>query len=242
MPALYIDSLEHFLDVNPEQLLGRLTAGLAREGFDTTTLSTFSWQHEIVELQTAFRQLLDLLPLATCWSILLEYVLPIVGQRVDCVLLSDDMIYVIEYKSGTTVSAHAALRQAQDYALNLLDFHEASRGRTAVPIATGSFKTFLPLDIASEHQGAAVPLVDLAKTIVQGHEVWSGKITPFDPNDWNNSRYFPVPTIVQAASAIYDDHNVKDLAHSRAGTENLETTQRPWPNWCGTPGYMAPRS
>ena len=42
MPALYIDSLRDFLDINPEQLLGKLTKGLAEEGFDTTTLTTFS--------------------------------------------------------------------------------------------------------------------------------------------------------------------------------------------------------
>ena len=92
MPALYIDLLAGFLDINPEQLLGRLTSGLAKEGFDTTTLNTFSWQREITELQAAFHQLLDLFPPATQWTILLEYVLPIVGQRVDCVLLADDVI------------------------------------------------------------------------------------------------------------------------------------------------------
>ena len=40
-----------FSRVNPEQLLGTLTAGLAKEGFDTSTLTTLSWQQEIRGLQ-----------------------------------------------------------------------------------------------------------------------------------------------------------------------------------------------
>jgi|SRR5712692_7066594 len=226
MPALYIARLGDFLDVNPEQLLGKLTGGLAKEGFDTTKLTTFSWQSEITELQEAFRQVPSLLPPSARWSILLEYVLPIVGQRVDCVLLADDMIYVIEYKGGSSASARAALQQAQEYALNLVDFHEESRGRTAIPIAVGAFKTSIPLDLRSEHQGAAVSPAEFPDTVVRSYRGWSARRTPIVASDWNNSRYFPVPTIIQAASAIYREHDVKDLAHSRAGVDNLETTQR----------------
>lgn len=103
----------------PEQHSG-LSGGLAKEGFDTNVLTTLSWQKEIAELQMVFRQLADLLVPAKKWAVLLEYVSPIVGQRMDCVLLADDMIYVIEYKGGTSSTAQAALQQAQDYALNPL--------------------------------------------------------------------------------------------------------------------------
>ncbi len=226
MPALYIEPLRDFLNINPDQLLGRLTSGLAREGFDTTALTTFSWQRQIAELQETFRRLLDLLPSSGQWPILFEYVLPIVGQRVDCILLADDMIFVIEYKGGSSASARAALQQAQEYALNLIDFHEASRNRTAIPIAVGAFKTSIPLNIAAEHQGAAVCLGELPDVILRSYETWGGRTTWIERCEWNNSRYFPVPTIIQAASAVYRDHDVKDLAHSRAGTENLETTQK----------------
>jgi len=114
MPALYLAPLPDFPSIKPEQLLGALTSGLANEGFDTTTRTTFSWQQEIVQLQDAFQRLLMNFPQASGWSVLLEYVLPIVGLRVDCVLLADDLIYVIEYKGGTSATSRAALRQAQE--------------------------------------------------------------------------------------------------------------------------------
>ena len=152
--------------------------------------------------------------------------LPIVGQRVDCVLLADDLIYAIEYKGGTSASARSALQQAQEYALNLVDFHEASRRRTAIPIAVGKFKTSMPLDVTSEHQGTAVSPTEFPDAIFRSYRIWGGKGTLIKAMEWNDSRYFPVPTIVQAASAIYSNHNVRDLACSRAGTDNLEATQK----------------
>jgi DUF2075 family protein len=220
-----MDSLEKFIDFNPERLLGTLTAALAREGFDSTTSNTFSWQTEIAELQTAFRSLIELLPAASSWPILLEYVLPIIGQRVDCVVLADDLIYVIEYKGGNSTSAHSALRQAQAYALNLVDFHEASRHRIAVPIAVGAFKTVIPFDVARKNRGCAVTPAGLPATIQCIHENRIIAGDSIENEAWNNSRYFPVPTIIEAASAIFGDHDVKDLAYSRAGRDNLEATQ-----------------
>ena len=225
LPALYLAPLQEFLTINATELLGTLTGGLANEGFDTTTDTTFSWKSEIADLQTAFGQLLDLNPTAVSWTVLFEYVLPVSGKRMDCVLIADDVIYVIEYKGGSSTSAIAALRQAQDYALNLSDFHEESRGRIVVPIAVGLFKTLIPLDRVSEKQGAAVSAAELSRTVLDSHKIWSAKLPLIEPGRWNASRYFPIPTIIEAASEIYNDHDVKELARSRSGSANLEATQ-----------------
>ncbi len=98
MPALYVDHLQGFVANDAEQLLGRLTVRLAEEGFPSTTDNTFSWMQEIAELQAAFRGLIELVPRSKNWRLLLEYVLPVVGQRVDCILLANSIIFVIEYK------------------------------------------------------------------------------------------------------------------------------------------------
>ena len=226
MPALYIDALPNFVTINVDELLGKLTTGLAREGFDTTPATTFSWLREIRELQRAFRELIQVEPAALKWAVLFEYILPVVGQRIDCVLLANDVIYVIEYKSGSSSSARGALGQAQDYALNLLDFHEGSKDRVAVPIAVGTFSKCISLNISSQHQGAAVDATSLATTIVRCQAAWAGQGFDLDPKAWDTSRYFPIPTIIEAASAIYRNHDVRNLARSKSGSENLETTQQ----------------
>ncbi len=226
MPALYVDHLRGFVGNDAEQLLGRLTRRLAEEGFPSTTDNTFSWVQEIAELQAAFRHVIELLPQSANWRILLEYVLPVVGQRVDCILLANEIIFVIEYKGGSSSSARSALRQAQDYALNLADFHEASRNRTIVPIAVGTFRTPIPFQLSSPLQGAATAAAGLPLVIVRSFSDSGGVSTILDHEVWEHSRYFPVPGIIQAASAIFQNHDVKDLAHSRAGAENLEVTQK----------------
>lgn len=225
MPALYSSSIQEFVNANPQLLLGALTGGLADEGFDATKLTTFSWQQEISELQTALQELTASLEAATGWTILLEYVLPIVGQRLDCVIIADDLIFVIEYKGGNPAGARAALRQAQEYALNLADFHEESRGRTVIPIAVGSFKTVVSIDPLSAIEGAAVTPSHLPASIVEAFNFWGSKLKSISASDWNTSRYFPVPTIIEAASAVYGNHDVKNLAYSRSGNDNLESTQ-----------------
>lgn len=202
-----------------------MTNGLAEEGFPSTPDNTFSWVQEITELQAAFRHVIELAPQSDRWRILLEYVLPVVGQRVDCILLANDLIFVIEYEGGSSSSVRTALRQAQDYALNLADFHEASRHRKIIPIAVGAFKTSMPFDVSSAVQGTAVAPVGLADVIVRNYKDYGAKTSAIDPNMWEKSRYFPVPGIIQAASAIFKNHDVKNLAHSRAGIDNREITQ-----------------
>jgi len=226
VPAAYIGRVEDFVGVHPDQLLGRLTTGLAEERFDTNPATTFSWKSEIAQLQKALCELVEFRPNASQWSVLLEYVLPGIGQRVDCILLASDLIYVIEYKSGGTATARAALKQAQEYALNLVDFHEESRHRIAIPIALGQFKSYIQLDVTSIRHGAAVCPGKLSDTILRSFEVSGGRDRAIDAPLWNTSRYFPVPTIIQAASAVYAGHDIRDLAHNRAGADNLETTQK----------------
>ncbi len=226
MGALYLEQLDVFVSTNPSQILGSLTGGLARAGFATTVGNTLSWQSEIAELQDSFLQLFEIVPESSHWHILLEYVLPIVGQRIDCVLLAGDLFYVLEYKGGTSTSASAALQQAQQYALSLVDFHEASRGRTAIPIGVGAFKKDIPFDFSEPQRGAALPSAILFEVIAQVQTRLGGKTNTIDADEWNTSRYFPVPTIIQAASSIYADHDIRELAHSRAGNDNLDVTQR----------------
>lgn len=225
MPALYCAPLGAFVATDRERLLGVLTHGLAQEGFDTTTSNTFSWHQEIQDLQEAFRELASRAPDAESWAVLLEYVLPVVGLRIDCILLAGDIIYVIEYKGGASTTSRAALQQAQDYASNLADFHEESRKHMAIPIALGHFKTEIGKNETVPTHGAAVSPTGLPALILEIQQACANRVAPLDPDRWQNSRYFPVPTIIEAASAIYEDHDVKDLAFSRSGTDNLGKTQ-----------------
>jgi hypothetical protein len=49
-------------------------------------------------------------------------------------------------------------------------------------------------------------------------------VPAIDVADWLNSGYQPTPTIVEAAQALYQDHDVKEIARSDAGAQNLGAT------------------
>jgi hypothetical protein len=225
MPSLYSATLPEFAATASSSILGVLTSGLAREGFDTSVQTTLSWEEQVAHLQVALSHLIADLPSSRNWTILLEYILPVLHKRLERVLLSDSVIYVIEYKGGQSTTSRAALQQAQDYCLNLCDFHEASRGQVVIPIAVGRFKTAIPADMTSYRSGVALSTVELSGSIRALDAKWSRHGVSIDATAWEHSRYFPVPTIIEAATSIYRNHDVKEIAQSRAGSDDLETTQ-----------------
>jgi hypothetical protein len=66
--------------------------------------------------------------------IFLEFAIPRMGKRADAIIISDGLIFVIEYKVGADEYQQNAIDQVLDYALDLKNFHEGSRTRTLVPI------------------------------------------------------------------------------------------------------------
>lgn len=227
MPALYRTSVGAMGAASPLEILGHLSAGLTREGFDVNRATAESWLDEVARLCRAFARLCSARPVAADWPILLEYVIPMIGERIDCVLLSPAAIFVIEFKAGASATAGGALRQAQSYSLNLTDFHEESRGRLVVPLALGQFRTSVEFDPAAPARGATVTEDGLSAVVlgVVDRDLSAGESAAVNFQSWERSRYFPVPTIIEAVSNIYRNNKIEEIAHSRAGIENLTATQ-----------------
>jgi hypothetical protein len=72
--------------------------------------------------------------------------------------------------------------------------------------------------------GGVVAPGEFASRLLETLESLGGPTTDLDPARWDGSRYFAVPTLVEAAANILDHHDVRELSHSRAGKDNLEAT------------------
>ncbi|NLB28336.1 MAG: hypothetical protein GX819_05260, partial [Clostridiaceae bacterium] len=46
----------------------------------------------------------------------------------------------------------------------------------------------------------------------------------FDPSEWLNASYSPTPTIIEAAQALYQGHQVEDISRNDASAFNLSQT------------------
>lgn len=206
--------------------LGALAEGSAGRGFDTASLQVDAWKVQLTQLHAALQSLTSRHADASEWHLFLEYEIPRRQKRIDVVLLSPGVVFVIECKVGTPTVERAALWQAEDYALDLRDFHERCAGMRIVPIlwATGgAFPTTL-------HEGTGLPTYAVGRlglADVLAAEA-SNRSAPsddsWDPAGWDHAAYQPTPSIIQATKHLFARHTVANLSHHYA--DNLDATVR----------------
>jgi hypothetical protein len=129
--AHYINSIKNFLSEDTERIVGELTTAAAESGFyQQKSQQTLSWGVEIDIL----KENLSKISQALDWWLLLEYPIPRRGKRVDAILLANDLIFVIEFKSGSDTYFKEDLIQVEDYALDIRDFHSLSHESKIIPM------------------------------------------------------------------------------------------------------------
>lgn len=230
MPTFYREFLPTFLADDAERILGQLVGGSASLGFaDLKQKQTKAWQKEIVVLKTAAAALASV-PGSASWALLLEYPIPRRQKRIDAVLLAADVIFCLEFKTEDKAHSRQAQQQAEDYALDLRDFHEQSRGRRIVPIMVALKAESVEGKRSVQTDDPVRPVVlacarDLGQCIASAFQSESRLGHPsIDATAWDLSAYRPVPTIIEAAEALFAGHNVREIAHSHAGAINLTLT------------------
>jgi len=89
MPAYYRATISEFLKTDPNNILGRLQAAYAADGFSSQySKQTLAWESVIPLFKEQFRSLIQSQPAAEAWTIILEYPLYRLRRRIDAVLLT----------------------------------------------------------------------------------------------------------------------------------------------------------
>ena len=221
MPGKYIINIKEFLNTENETIIGHLSLGI--NNHKLLKQQRTSWNNQISHMKDIFKNL------DGKWIIILEYPIPRRSKRVDIILIANDVIYVIEYKDKEIRYNQDAIRQVEDYALDIRDFHKESDSRTIVPIVWASDGGNKDNSYVLETDFVKNTLfsnnVNLYATIKTSFEYFTNTNNPFiDSEKWNNSEYLPTPTIVEAAQHLFAGQNVRDISHSHAGSENLTET------------------
>jgi hypothetical protein len=227
MPAYYQSGLGAFVSENPSNILWKLAQANAAVRFPLTSQAIEAWHGQLPFLTAGISELLRTRPEAKNWSILLEYPIPIIGKRIDAVVLAHNVIVVIETKTG--VSPTSAARQVDDYALNLACFHEGSTDRTIVPlvvsdapVAAHSTRTEFHTFIETCRISSTSELGRILESITLDY-VRLGE-PEIDAEKWNQGRFRPIPPIIDAAVALYSEMDVFEIGHACAAREDLEKT------------------
>lgn len=228
-PYGFAGSLAKFLRTPPDQLVGALSNQAATRHLTgaVENQQIAAWRESLTWLSEAAARLLTSYPPSNRWTVALEYEIPRRGSRIDVVLLADDLIFVLEFKSKKI--DEQARKQAEDYGLELFDFHEASQARRILPIACGAASNEdLQLLDADLGVGACstCPPEGLVATLLDLHGAHhQSERTVIDAAEWLSAPYHPTPTIIEAARALYAGHAVRELSQSEASAEHLRRTQ-----------------
>lgn len=228
MPAYYARHVGEFLSESDTSILGMLAQANAEAKFLQLESSAIeAWRSQFEILRRTLWSITESLPASTDWGLLLEFPIPRRQRRIDLVLLARDVVFVVEFK--TAKPDKTAFRQVEDYALDLADFHAPCRTAVLVPIVVApgaSTEGELSLRDHSLVKGViACAPGDLADILERNFALYSsGNSSPIELNSWDSGVYRPVPSIIEAAMAIFSGMEVREIAHAHADAHNLTST------------------
>lgn len=216
MRAYYSAPLSDFLQQSTNEILGIIHTN--DSSAETTIQQSNTWETEVTILKDQLRNLPD-------GRIIFEYTIPRMGKRVDVVVLTHNIVFLLEFKCGDTEYRQSTYDQVYDYALDLRNFQKESHDKLLVPMMI-STRAPRYQNILTERDRIIEPIRCNAQNlgIAIEHIANQYEEPSFDYKAWEDSEYLPTPTIVEAAQALYRGHNVHDITRSDAGAENLTIT------------------
>lgn len=221
----YYSDIRSFLRESVEEIFGKLSMN---DEYDTAATQKFAWEEEINTMKDVLKTYQN----EQGW-ILFEYTIPRIGKRIDVVLLLRERIFAIEFKAGQEDIMHADVDQVLDYALDLKNFHQGSAERMIAPILVPTENNEVSTTCTLSHYDDGVYEPMIANKVALG-EVLKRVLEQDIPHkeykvalkDWVRSRYEPTPTIVEAASALYNQHSVEEITRHEAEGEQLDRTTK----------------
>lgn len=222
----HASSVGEFISIAEDTLIGRLTSAVASTDVPSQrTAQIEAWGREIWLLKQQLSS-----PEFDQWYIILEYEIPRRSRRPDVILLNSSTVFVIEFKMGARNFDSTSRWQVTSYARDLQDFHAESHGRSIVPVlcatdAQGGLTDFR--DSIGQERGVNIVVktngVSLGSYLRQFQSTDDQTVAgPIVPKQWMDSPYRPTPTIIDAATLLYEGHGVRELSHRHA--YNLDQT------------------
>ena len=223
MTAYYQAPTETFLAEDLDKILSKLLQSDSASGFSQVSQRQIgSWRLTIPGLKKAISESGKR---GAINGVVLEYRIPRREKRIDCALVCGKEAIVIEFKAGSSTESEIAVSQVVDYALDLRNYHKASHDLSihAIVCATeflGSrdLSAEAPLGIASL---SLCGLPNLASVIDQVVSSPGGGLTA---KEWADSRYAPIPGILDAVGLMFARNDAREINECLASSDTIEAT------------------
>lgn len=214
--SYYYNTIGLFLKENPDTIIGQLT----KKSFHNSDEQIEAWINQVNHLQEKLTE-------ANCTgNIIFEYDIIRLGKRIDVILLIKHMVFSLEFKNGAKLYSARDAEQAEDYALDLKNFHKESEDLYVCPILVATDAPAYDKNKIGSYTDKQIMLQRVNKdtmmsTIKEIYEKY-GSEESIDFEAWYNSPYCPTPTIIEAATEAYINHTVEDITRSEAGKHNVD--------------------
>lgn len=216
--SYYHNIIQNFTSTSSEEIFGVLTQA---HQFALEERQKNAWLKQIQILKNSFAEFEE-------GHLFFEFSIPRMGKRVDNILIIKNLIFVIEFKVGEKEYSSYAKTQTIDYCLDLLNFHAESYNRKVIPVLVATQADEKEIDwseVINLEEVVCCNELNLKETIEQIIQQYAG-LERIDAMSWLNSIYKPTPTIIEAAQALYQGHQVEEISRSDAGAINLELTSK----------------
>jgi hypothetical protein len=119
--------------------------------FDSTYNQNKAWEQQIVILKSALHDFTG--------TLFFEFSIPRMGKAVDCLLIIENVVFVVEFKVGENEYLNYNIDQVWDYALDLKNFHKPSHTAVIVPmlVATEAKDSFINIISTSHDDNLILP-------------------------------------------------------------------------------------
>lgn len=141
------------------------------------------------------------------FGIIFEYALPYEsGRRPDVLLVSEEQVFVLEFKMKSSFLPED-IDQVASYARDIREYHYESRNKEIIPVLVLT-KLFNEAPTELPNGVITISANYLPKLI---NKKSFDKVTPCDLNCWMNSKYEPLPTIVDAAKMFMKNEELPNI-------------------------------
>ncbi len=234
MASFYCGSVQEFLAEKPEHVLARLSVEYANRGYTAQYADqTLTWQRDLQHLRKSLGECVAESESARLWGLLLEFSIPRKELRIDIVLLIRNSVVVIEAKTGSVASD--AKRQVEEYALLLHYFHKATSKSRVLPVIVSN--DFVERHLHDTSWGNSYPQMAsywVAPAVRTSWSQFTGLLMgvaglggeQVSSHAWNDSPYFPVPSIIEAALSLRSGLAIREIAQSEASEHEIESVRQ----------------
>ena len=173
-----------------------------------------AWDDSIPPLQNEVGEILDADRASPDYSTILEYSLPMESRRTDVIFLAKGAVVVLELK-GKQKPSQADIDQAAAYVRDLRCYHQECAARPVLAFCV----PMKARGLLGRQNDVIIMSPDEVDRFIE-ELPQDPALPPLAPQDFlSESAYRPLPTLVQAARELFNNHDIRPIHRARAATD-----------------------